>query len=100
MSAVIRPRWASRACPRQASGAWVKHHGHRALNRDISPACYHPYGAPRRGRTPLRARLHGDRHVPEHTGFANWRVTVPRQPETQGVASRAAGKDGAAHPDH
>lgn len=35
--------------------------------------------------SPLRTRLHGDRYRPEYTGFANWRVTVPRQPEVQGV---------------
>ncbi|MFJ8044264.1 FAD-dependent monooxygenase [Kitasatospora sp. NPDC096147] len=35
--------------------------------------------------SPLRTRLYGDRHRPEYTGFANWRVTVPRQPEVQGV---------------
>ncbi|GAA1084962.1 MULTISPECIES: FAD-dependent monooxygenase [Kitasatospora] len=35
--------------------------------------------------SPLRTRLYGDRYRPEYTGFANWRVTVPRQPEVQGV---------------
>ncbi|MEU3494900.1 FAD-dependent monooxygenase [Kitasatospora cineracea] len=35
--------------------------------------------------SPLRTRLYGDRHRPEYTGFANWRVTVPRQDEVQGV---------------
>ncbi|MFB7946076.1 FAD-dependent monooxygenase [Kitasatospora phosalacinea] len=35
--------------------------------------------------SPLRTRLYGDRHRPEYTGFANWRVTVPRQAEVQGV---------------
>ncbi|MFI8438534.1 FAD-dependent monooxygenase [Streptomyces sp. NPDC079020] len=35
--------------------------------------------------SPLRTRLYGDRFRPEYTGFANWRVTVPRQPEVQGV---------------
>ncbi|MFJ1751524.1 FAD-dependent monooxygenase [Kitasatospora sp. NPDC088134] len=35
--------------------------------------------------SPLRTRLYGDRYRPEYTGFANWRVTVPRQAEVQGV---------------
>lgn len=35
--------------------------------------------------SPLRTRLYGDRFTPEYTGFANWRVTVPRQPEVRGV---------------
>ncbi|RKE22439.1 FAD-dependent monooxygenase [Streptomyces sp. TLI_171] len=35
--------------------------------------------------SPLRTRLYGDAYRPEYTGFANWRVTVPRQPEVQGV---------------
>ncbi|MFD8595230.1 FAD-dependent monooxygenase [Kitasatospora sp. NPDC059646] len=35
--------------------------------------------------SPLRTRLYGDRFRPEYTGFANWRVTLPRQPEVQGV---------------
>ncbi|MFJ8862467.1 FAD-dependent monooxygenase [Streptomyces sp. NPDC102451] len=35
--------------------------------------------------SPLRTLLHGDRFTPEYTGFANWRVTVPRLPEVQGV---------------
>ncbi|MCU7822070.1 FAD-dependent monooxygenase [Kitasatospora sp. DSM 101779] len=35
--------------------------------------------------SPLRTRLYGDRYRPEYTGFANWRVTVPRRPEVQGV---------------
>ncbi|MGW4645735.1 FAD-dependent monooxygenase [Kitasatospora sp. NPDC004289] len=35
--------------------------------------------------SPLRTRLYGERYRPEYTGFANWRVTVPRQPEVQGV---------------
>ncbi|MFB7663383.1 FAD-dependent monooxygenase [Kitasatospora sp. NPDC056138] len=35
--------------------------------------------------SPLRGRLYGGRFCPEYTGFANWRVTVPRQPEVQGV---------------
>ncbi|MDR3032810.1 MAG: FAD-dependent monooxygenase [Kitasatospora sp.] len=35
--------------------------------------------------SPLRTRLYGDRYRPEYTGFANWRVTVPRQDAVQGV---------------
>ncbi|MFD7642122.1 FAD-dependent monooxygenase [Kitasatospora sp. NPDC059795] len=35
--------------------------------------------------SPLRTRLYGDRFSPEYTGFANWRVTLPRQDEVQGV---------------
>lgn len=35
--------------------------------------------------SPLRTRLYGDRHTPEYTGFANWRVTVPRLPGIDGV---------------
>lgn len=35
--------------------------------------------------SPLRTRLYGDRFAPEYTGFANWRVTVDRLPEVQGV---------------
>ncbi|MEU1089876.1 FAD-dependent monooxygenase [Streptomyces sp. NPDC005576] len=35
--------------------------------------------------SPLRNRLYGDAYAPEYTGFANWRVTVPRQPAVQGV---------------
>ncbi|QKW22704.1 FAD-dependent monooxygenase [Kitasatospora sp. NA04385] len=35
--------------------------------------------------SPLRTRLYGDRYRPEYTGFANWRVTVPRQDGVQGV---------------
>lgn len=35
--------------------------------------------------SPLRTRLYGDRFAPEYTGFANWRVTVPRLPQVQGV---------------
>ncbi|MCX4844542.1 FAD-dependent monooxygenase [Streptomyces sp. NBC_00893] len=43
--------------------------------------------------SPLRARLYGDRYTPEYTGFANWRVTVPRQPRVRGVVMGTAGKD-------
>ncbi len=39
--------------------------------------------------SPLRSRLYGDRFTPEYTGFANWRVTVPRLPEVQGVVVSA-----------
>ncbi|WP_406391428.1 FAD-dependent monooxygenase [Streptomyces sp. NBC_00887] len=35
--------------------------------------------------SPLRTRLYGDRFTAEYTGFANWRVTVPRPPGVQGV---------------
>lgn len=41
----------------------------------------------------LRTRLYGDRYTPEYTGFANWRVTVPRQPQVRGVVMGTAGKD-------
>ncbi|MGC5364398.1 FAD-dependent monooxygenase [Streptomyces sp. DT24] len=41
--------------------------------------------------SPLRGRLYGDRFAPEYTGFANWRVTVPRQPRVQGVVMSTAG---------
>ncbi|MFF9072060.1 FAD-dependent monooxygenase [Streptomyces sp. NPDC014872] len=43
--------------------------------------------------SPLRARLYGDRCTPRYTGFANWRVTVPRQPGVRGVVMGTAGKD-------
>ncbi|MFF2330658.1 MULTISPECIES: FAD-dependent monooxygenase [unclassified Streptomyces] len=43
--------------------------------------------------SPLRTRLYGDRYVPEYTGFANWRVTVPRQPQVRGVVMGSAGQD-------
>ncbi|MFD0257135.1 FAD-dependent monooxygenase [Kitasatospora indigofera] len=39
--------------------------------------------------SPLRKRLYGDRFEPEYTGFANWRVTVPRDPEVRGVVMSA-----------
>ncbi|MFE7356072.1 FAD-dependent monooxygenase [Streptomyces sp. NPDC057543] len=42
--------------------------------------------------SPLRTRLYGDRYVPEYTGFANWRVTVPRQPRVRGVVMGTAGQ--------
>ncbi|MFB6893201.1 FAD-dependent monooxygenase [Kitasatospora sp. NPDC056327] len=35
--------------------------------------------------SPLRRHLYGERYAPEYTGFANWRVTLPRSPEVQGV---------------
>ncbi|TXS58081.1 FAD-dependent monooxygenase [Streptomyces sp. t39] len=43
--------------------------------------------------SPLRTRLYGDRFAPEYTGFANWRVTVPRLPEVQGVVMSTAGQE-------
>ncbi|MER5741908.1 FAD-dependent monooxygenase [Streptomyces sp. NPDC002225] len=42
--------------------------------------------------SPLRTRLYGDRYTPEYTGFANWRVTVPRQPQVRGVVMGTAGQ--------
>ncbi|AUY49131.1 FAD-dependent monooxygenase [Streptomyces sp. CB01881] len=39
--------------------------------------------------SPLRRRLYGDTYTPEYTGFANWRVTLPRLPEVQGVVMSA-----------
>ncbi|MFF1868303.1 FAD-dependent monooxygenase [Kitasatospora herbaricolor] len=39
--------------------------------------------------SPLRKRLYGERFEPEYTGFANWRVTVPRDPEVRGVVMSA-----------
>ncbi|MFG2905757.1 FAD-dependent monooxygenase [Kitasatospora sp. NPDC048286] len=35
--------------------------------------------------SPLRRRLYGEKYLPEYTGFANWRVTMPRSPEVRGV---------------
>ncbi|MEV7189250.1 FAD-dependent monooxygenase [Kitasatospora sp. NPDC093102] len=35
--------------------------------------------------SPLRRHLYGEKYVPEYTGFANWRVTLPRSPEVRGV---------------
>ncbi|WP_316524512.1 FAD-dependent monooxygenase [Kitasatospora brasiliensis] len=35
--------------------------------------------------SPLRRRLYGEMYAPEYTGFANWRVTLPRSPELRGV---------------
>ncbi|MFF3286108.1 FAD-dependent monooxygenase [Streptomyces sp. NPDC003023] len=43
--------------------------------------------------SPLRTRLYGDRYVPEYTGFANWRVTVPRSPDVRGVVMGSAGQE-------
>ncbi|MFE6665223.1 FAD-dependent monooxygenase [Streptomyces sp. NPDC057697] len=43
--------------------------------------------------SPLRTRLYGDRYTPEYTGFANWRVTVDRQPQVRGVVMGTAGKE-------
>ncbi|MEV0786004.1 FAD-dependent monooxygenase [Streptomyces sp. NPDC050423] len=42
--------------------------------------------------SPLRSRLYGNRFVPEYTGFANWRVTVPRQERVRGVVMSTAGQ--------
>ncbi|MGW6913977.1 FAD-dependent monooxygenase [Kitasatospora sp. NPDC054939] len=39
--------------------------------------------------SPLRRRLYGEAYAPEYTGFANWRVTLPRLPEVQGVVMSA-----------
>ncbi|MEU8509966.1 FAD-dependent monooxygenase [Kitasatospora sp. NPDC048722] len=39
--------------------------------------------------SPLRRRLYGEKYAPEYTGFANWRVTLPRSPEVQGVVMSA-----------
>ncbi|GGW64655.1 FAD-dependent monooxygenase [Streptomyces griseoloalbus] len=43
--------------------------------------------------SPVRARLYGDRYTPEYTGFANWRVTVPRAPQVRGVVMSTAGQE-------
>lgn len=43
--------------------------------------------------SPLRRRLYGDRFEPQYTGFANWRVTVPRQAEVQGVVMSAGNRN-------
>ncbi|ANH94182.1 FAD-dependent monooxygenase [Streptomyces sp. NPDC057197] len=43
--------------------------------------------------SPLRSRLYGDRYTPQYTGFANWRVTVPRLPEVRGVVMGVAGQE-------
>ncbi|MFD8205068.1 FAD-dependent monooxygenase [Streptomyces sp. NPDC059695] len=43
--------------------------------------------------SPLRTRLYGDRYAPAYTGFANWRVTVPRPPEVRGVVMATAGPE-------
>ncbi|MBO1414862.1 FAD-dependent monooxygenase, partial [Streptomyces sp. FH025] len=39
--------------------------------------------------SPLRRHLYGDAYAPEYTGFANWRVTLPRSPELTGVLMSA-----------
>ncbi|MGW7286292.1 FAD-dependent monooxygenase [Streptomyces sp. NPDC054847] len=46
--------------------------------------------------SPLRTRLYGERYAPQYTGFANWRVTVPRQAQVDGVVMSTAGQDGKA----
>ncbi len=43
--------------------------------------------------SPLRTRLYGDRYEPQYTGFANWRVTVPRDPEVRGVVMSAGNQN-------
>ncbi|MFC9589618.1 FAD-dependent monooxygenase [Streptomyces sp. NPDC056944] len=43
--------------------------------------------------SPLRTRLYGDRYAPAYTGFANWRVTVPRLPDVRGVVMATAGRE-------
>lgn len=43
--------------------------------------------------SPLRRHLYGDRFEPEYTGFANWRVTVPRDPAVQGVVMSAGNQN-------
>ncbi|MGW2179628.1 FAD-dependent monooxygenase [Streptomyces sp. NPDC001732] len=43
--------------------------------------------------SPLRTRLYGDRYAPRYTGFANWRVTVPRQDRVRGVVMSTAGPE-------
>lgn len=43
--------------------------------------------------SPLRGHLYGDRYAPAYTGFANWRVTVPRHPGVQGVVMATAGRE-------
>ncbi|MFJ6619171.1 FAD-dependent monooxygenase [Kitasatospora sp. NPDC091335] len=35
--------------------------------------------------SPLRRHLYGEKYLPQYTGFANWRVTLPRSPEVMGV---------------
>ncbi|RKT11500.1 2-polyprenyl-6-methoxyphenol hydroxylase-like FAD-dependent oxidoreductase [Streptomyces sp. 1114.5] len=39
--------------------------------------------------SPLRKHLYGGTYAPEYTGFANWRVTLPRSPEVRGVVMSA-----------
>ncbi|WP_377272453.1 FAD-dependent monooxygenase [Peterkaempfera sp. SMS 1(5)a] len=43
--------------------------------------------------SPLRRRLYGDAYEPEYTGFANWRATVPRDPEVRGVVMSTGNRD-------
>ncbi|MFH8259572.1 hypothetical protein [Streptomyces roseolus] len=52
---------------------------------------------PRPGTT-LPTRLYGARCVPEYTGFANWRVTVPRLPGIDGVLMCVFGPEAKALP--
>ncbi|MEE1787662.1 FAD-dependent monooxygenase [Streptomyces sp. SP17BM10] len=39
--------------------------------------------------SPLRRRIYGEKYAPAYTGFANWRVTLPRSPEVRGVVMSA-----------
>ncbi|MFE0653391.1 FAD-dependent monooxygenase [Streptomyces sp. NPDC059534] len=43
--------------------------------------------------SPLRTHLYGDRYTPTYTGFANWRVTVPRHPDVSSVVMATAGQE-------
>ncbi|MFJ9455787.1 FAD-dependent monooxygenase [Kitasatospora sp. NPDC101447] len=43
--------------------------------------------------SPLRRHLYGEAYAPEYTGFANWRVTLPRSPEVQGVVMSSGNLD-------
>ncbi|MFF7638359.1 FAD-dependent monooxygenase [Kitasatospora sp. NPDC008050] len=43
--------------------------------------------------SPLRTRMYGERFTPEYTGFANWRVTLPRDPEVVGVLMSAGNRN-------
>jgi 2-polyprenyl-6-methoxyphenol hydroxylase-like FAD-dependent oxidoreductase len=42
-------------------------------------------------RSNVRERLFGDRFTPEFTGFANWRITLPRLPDLTSIAFGFAG---------
>ncbi|WP_327070149.1 FAD-dependent monooxygenase [Kitasatospora sp. NBC_01302] len=43
--------------------------------------------------SPLRTRMYGERFTPEYTGFANWRVMLPRDPEVVGVLMSAGDRN-------